>query len=450
MKNTLITFLLILLCRQGDAQYKPLQIGEKMPDFEFQIKNYRTPTAKISDFKGKLVLLDFWSTYCSSCIAGFPKMEKLQKEFGDKIIVILVNIRETEKELNSRLNARKKTISELSRMPSIIGEEVFAELFPHRYAGNYVWIDPQGILRLNSGVSHNIHSKKIQEVLDGKKISFLTTGDYYGLSDKTPTLLDIVHDTDPVESLYSIFTPVNLTYYPVGGQKLNEYDPVSNTVRNTYINRTLIQLYFNTLQPKFTDGWNLKVFGPNLEGFDYLDFFKLMVRDTSLYERSLITQKNRTDENMANSLICYEQLLPKSTSKEYALDYMQRDLDNYIKIKHKGNVAVEEVEIPCYYIRTVQNYEQKTDTEIKKQLNYLGKRIYSNNFGYKSTLNAYFRTVENFPYVFAEENSNQKNKIVMPEWDKSDPLEDFQAALKLNGYELIKGRKKVKMIVIRD
>src|SRR4030095_3711488 len=70
---------------------QPLSVGDKMPDVAFTIFNYSSPTAKLSDFMGKMVILDFWATWCSSCIKRFPFMDSIQAEFNGKIQVILVN-----------------------------------------------------------------------------------------------------------------------------------------------------------------------------------------------------------------------------------------------------------------------------------------------------------------------------------------------------------------------
>lgn len=451
MKNTLITLLLILLCRQGDAQYKALQIGDKVPDFEFQIKNYKTPTAKISDFKGKLVFFDFWSTYCSSCIAGFPKMEKLQKEFGDKIIVILVNIRETKKEVNARLNVRKKIAPELSRMPSIIDEQAFAQLFPHPLAGNYIWIDPEGVLRLNTSVAYNIHPKKIREVLDGKEISFLTSGKVYGLTDKEPTLLNIVNDTNSsISDTYNIVSPVNLDYYPMGGLQLNQIDTLNNTIRNTYINRGVAELYYFALQESLKEEWKSKVVGPKSGGFKYLDQFHFLVRDSSLYDNWLIIRDLQTDENMTRSLYCYEQVLPLNTPPHVARSYMREDLDRYFGLRYGSKVSVEPVEIPCYILRVVANYKALSDKELKSRLKHLNKKEFDTHRSYGDALSMYFRAAGNYPYVFTEESIRKNINVFMPVWKKGDQFEDFLFALRLNGLELIAGRKNINMIVIKD
>lgn len=48
-------------------------------------------TVKISDFKGKVVLLDFWYLSCYPCLRAIPDLIKLQKEFNDDLVIIGIN-----------------------------------------------------------------------------------------------------------------------------------------------------------------------------------------------------------------------------------------------------------------------------------------------------------------------------------------------------------------------
>lgn len=45
----------------------------------------------VTDFKGKVVMLDFWETWCGPCIKSFPTLENLQHDYPEKFVVIAVN-----------------------------------------------------------------------------------------------------------------------------------------------------------------------------------------------------------------------------------------------------------------------------------------------------------------------------------------------------------------------
>lgn len=47
-------------------------------------------TVSVSDYKGKVVLIDFWETWCRPCLATFPTLEKLQQEYPENFVVLAV------------------------------------------------------------------------------------------------------------------------------------------------------------------------------------------------------------------------------------------------------------------------------------------------------------------------------------------------------------------------
>jgi thiol-disulfide isomerase/thioredoxin len=58
------------------------QIGSNAPDFELKVLGGKGKTMKLSDLKGKAVLVDFWATYCEPCKVEMPWFADLQKKYG--------------------------------------------------------------------------------------------------------------------------------------------------------------------------------------------------------------------------------------------------------------------------------------------------------------------------------------------------------------------------------
>jgi thiol-disulfide isomerase/thioredoxin len=48
-------------------------------------------TADLSDFRGKLVIVNLWATWCEPCLREMPSLERLQSRFGDRITVVAIS-----------------------------------------------------------------------------------------------------------------------------------------------------------------------------------------------------------------------------------------------------------------------------------------------------------------------------------------------------------------------
>ncbi len=72
------------------TQYNALQNivhGKAAPNFI--LKNQNDQYISLSDFRGKIVSINFWGTWCGPCIASVPKHIELHKKYIDKDIVFL-------------------------------------------------------------------------------------------------------------------------------------------------------------------------------------------------------------------------------------------------------------------------------------------------------------------------------------------------------------------------
>ena len=59
-----------------------VNIGQMAPDFT--IKDQTGKLVKLSDYKGKVVFLNFWATWCGPCVDEAPEVEKLNNTLKDK------------------------------------------------------------------------------------------------------------------------------------------------------------------------------------------------------------------------------------------------------------------------------------------------------------------------------------------------------------------------------
>src|SRR5262245_61519597 len=83
----------LLIYREATRGDNPgvIDQGQLAPDFTLKDKNGKE--VKLSDYRGDLVFLNFWATWCPPCVDEMPEMELLNRAFkGRKFQMVLVSV----------------------------------------------------------------------------------------------------------------------------------------------------------------------------------------------------------------------------------------------------------------------------------------------------------------------------------------------------------------------
>lgn len=76
-----------LLAACGCAQVTGSRPGE--PAKEFGLPNLAGKVVSLSQYRGKVVLLDFWATWCVSCVEELPELKTFHAKYGPKGLAVL-------------------------------------------------------------------------------------------------------------------------------------------------------------------------------------------------------------------------------------------------------------------------------------------------------------------------------------------------------------------------
>lgn len=303
------------------AQLSPLHVGDTCPDFTIKnLINYPGASIKLSDLRGRVVLIDFWSTWCSSCIALLPEMERLQKKYGDSIFILPVT--GEKRSTISKFWRKNRLLAGLS-LPTVVEDTLLNAYFPHSGVPHEVWIDAAGVVRGITSAQY-VNDRNIQALFDNQIVNWPVKRDIDDSFDYGQQLLSPVYnDVQTGMIYYSTVMP----YLRANIRSKYGFTKNENSVRLYIVNYSILQLYNRTL--KFTG-----IYGrPNRIILHTHDSVKYIYDPHKSYYESW-HYKNA---------FCYEAVLPSWVEEKKALDYMRKDLDKFFNL----NSRIEDVNTSC-------------------------------------------------------------------------------------------------------
>lgn len=166
----------------GQNSSTPLKVGDPVPDILLKgIVNSPKETARLSDFEGQLLILDFWATWCSPCIKAIPKLEKLQREFGNQLQVLMVSS-QPKSTISNYFSCRNISL------PSVTGDQTLSKLFPHKHVPHEVWIKDGKVVAITG--DKEVSAENISALLSAKATALTEKKSNFDYDLTQPLLID--------------------------------------------------------------------------------------------------------------------------------------------------------------------------------------------------------------------------------------------------------------------
>lgn len=141
-------------------------IGDEIPEWfwEVSFKAINHPEhlefVKLSEFRDKLLVIDFWATWCKPCVESVDKWEELQTEFEDEVAVLALHAFDFEEKAKPFAKKRGWTI------PVVVGsaDSIINRLFYTRYRFGQVWIKDDKLIAIP--LSREVIRENVQRTVE--------------------------------------------------------------------------------------------------------------------------------------------------------------------------------------------------------------------------------------------------------------------------------------------
>lgn len=101
-------------------QGKKTDVGDKA--YNFSLPNLDGATTKLTDYKGKMVVINYFATWCEPCKEEAPELAGFAKDYGDKYPLIMIDRGETKDDVKDFLKKNKSTATFLFDYNATIGK----------------------------------------------------------------------------------------------------------------------------------------------------------------------------------------------------------------------------------------------------------------------------------------------------------------------------------------
>ncbi len=132
---------------------------QQLEDYQWVIEKNNKDKTDYSDYKGKVVLVNFWATWCPPCIAEMPSFQELYEDYKNEVVFLFVSAEdhETVRGFLNRKNFSLPAYRPLSEAP----QPLKGNTLPTTYL-----INKEGDIVINKVGAADWNSERVRETLD--------------------------------------------------------------------------------------------------------------------------------------------------------------------------------------------------------------------------------------------------------------------------------------------
>ena len=186
MKIRLLGTLLLISCTSF-THAQALKVGDNLPNYQLKsVVNYKSDSLNFKDAKGKILIIEFWGTWCSPCIPALQHLDEIKNKFPDDVFVVGISD-DSKERLTKFLTKRAVSIPLASETDTKLNGIFSFNVVPHT-----IIVDKNGkIITITS--PNEVTEEKIREIIVGKNPTFKPKQDkefdsridYFGADEST-------------------------------------------------------------------------------------------------------------------------------------------------------------------------------------------------------------------------------------------------------------------------
>ncbi|UYQ94408.1 redoxin family protein [Chitinophaga horti] len=433
--------ILTLFGLQVLGQSAQLKLGDIVPDLVLNHRLTDKTVEKLSQTRGKILLIDFWATWCSPCIDAMPKMIKLVEVHSNDLDVIMVTNQSPE--VVEAFRKRRPDL-DFSKVQLVAGDSVLNRWFPSHGIPHVAWIGRDGKLLATTG-SDQVMSPFVEDAIAGRRLTLKQTRYRADYNVHFPLPID-TGDVKVRSTLLKGFygRPSTGYSFPIS-LAFDLYTPVQ---RIAAINFPVVPLFIIA-----ANGWRVVPTNLNwavLEMKNKASYVDEMKAGADMKTGGQVALSTSLVERYENRIFGYELVLPEQVSQEVGYGYMLQDLNRAFNVYG----VVEKRSVPAFVIKVIKPEKIKKGQGEGNQPEFLNAKK-AGNFGTirnvkMDYLVAFLNRFNTEKPLVDQTGINQALSIELEISTDRFSIAELKKALELQGMTIEEKEAVIPIVVIRD